>query len=199
MEQLHPRVARTYRRLSAALISLAWERDYENLTIVAVTQRANVGHATFYRHFKSLDALMIYTVKSKLNELLEKALAQKTHYEEALVLYTYMREHQDFFRVFIALPPDHEARSFPADAMYRVISERYQERERSPVPLDLSATHMLEAMYNLILWYLDNLATYTPEQVAAMHVDLIVRATESSTLAPREGSQAQPLTPQSSD
>ena len=52
------RVQRTRMILLDALRTLLMERGYERLTIQAILDRAGVGRATFYTHFKSKDDLV---------------------------------------------------------------------------------------------------------------------------------------------
>ena len=42
------RIERTRHMLSDALFALIGERGYENITVQDITDRANVGRATFY-------------------------------------------------------------------------------------------------------------------------------------------------------
>src|SRR5690606_12454565 len=53
------RVRRTRRRLQDALVALVLERGYEAVTIRDVAERADVGYATFFRHYASKEALLL--------------------------------------------------------------------------------------------------------------------------------------------
>ena len=52
------RVQRTRRRLKEALLQLIEERGYDDITIEAITERADVGRSTFYSHFTSKEELL---------------------------------------------------------------------------------------------------------------------------------------------
>ena len=52
-DELDPRVARSTRALGAALIALVQERDFDDITVQDILDRAGVGRATFYAHFRN--------------------------------------------------------------------------------------------------------------------------------------------------
>src|SRR5205809_797707 len=53
MQQLQDRrVRRTQQLLAEALIALTLEKGYEAVTIRDITKRADVGYATFFRHYR---------------------------------------------------------------------------------------------------------------------------------------------------
>ena len=53
------RIRRTRRALTDALISLTSEHPYRSIQVRDITDRADVGYATFYRHYESKDDLML--------------------------------------------------------------------------------------------------------------------------------------------
>ena len=63
-KKVDPRVRRTRRMLREALVSLILEKDYASISIKEVTERAEVAYITFYRHFESLDQLLMGGVRS---------------------------------------------------------------------------------------------------------------------------------------
>jgi len=62
------RIIRTQKLLGEALITEALEKGYKNITIQDVTQRADVGYRTYFRHYKGLDELLISVAQEKLDE-----------------------------------------------------------------------------------------------------------------------------------
>ena len=52
------RVLKTYQRLTDALVALTLEKGFDALTVRELTERAEVGYATFFRHFSSKEALL---------------------------------------------------------------------------------------------------------------------------------------------
>src|SRR5689334_24059575 len=53
------RVRRTRRLLREALLALVAEKGYDRVTVQDVLDRADVGRATFYAHFRDKDDLLV--------------------------------------------------------------------------------------------------------------------------------------------
>src|SRR5579871_2834589 len=53
------RIARTKKLLGEALISLMLERDYDQITVQDITDRANLSRATFYLHYGDKEQLLL--------------------------------------------------------------------------------------------------------------------------------------------
>ena len=186
MKKIDPRVARTRKALHHALICLGPKRGYENLTVRAVTAYAGVSHVTFYRHYKSLDDLLLEIVKTSLADLIGLIRKQDTVFDEMMATFTYIKEHQQQFHAFIELPLTHPARDLFKEEMGNFIVERYEAQDPTRVPLAVTVNHLLESTYDMLRWYLNYIDDYTPQQVAVMHIDLIVKAAESTTVVLRE-------------
>lgn len=50
---LDPRIARSTRALGHALVALIQERDFDDITVQQILDRAGVGRATFYAHYRN--------------------------------------------------------------------------------------------------------------------------------------------------
>src|SRR5678816_2441110 len=53
------RSQRTRHLLSAALVELIREKDYNTITVSDIIDRANVGRSTFYAHYRDKDDLFV--------------------------------------------------------------------------------------------------------------------------------------------
>ena len=71
MEQIDRRVRRTRKSLEDALIALTLEKEYEEITIQEITERADVGYRTFFRHYADKDDLLRDVLESTTMELRE--------------------------------------------------------------------------------------------------------------------------------
>jgi AcrR family transcriptional regulator len=56
--RLDPRVLRTRRLLQDALLALAQEKAFAEITVADVTDRATVNRSTFYQHYPDTDTLL---------------------------------------------------------------------------------------------------------------------------------------------
>ena len=63
------RVRRTRRLLRDALVSLVLERGYAGITVEDITDRADLGRATFYSHYTDKDDLLGQVVSDLADDL----------------------------------------------------------------------------------------------------------------------------------
>ena len=68
--RLDPRVKRTRQLIQQAFMQLMAEKDFQNITVQDITERAEVNRATFYAHFEDKYALLNYMVWETFHELL---------------------------------------------------------------------------------------------------------------------------------
>lgn len=68
------RQVRSRRQLLEALLHLLETRPYEQVTIREVAREAEVGYATFFRHYASKDALLHDLAAGQIADLLQRAL-----------------------------------------------------------------------------------------------------------------------------
>ena len=182
MKKLDRRIVRTRQKLANALITLALEHGYDNLTVKAVTAHADVGYNTFYRHYLNLDELLVEILWTAYKRLLARVAQATTPDGEVLAMYTFISEHPDVLRVYINLPWEHPARQVIVSDAVKLMYARYAQQNTSSAPLDISIDHLLMATNNLVAWYLDHLDDYTPEQAAVMHNTLVGKALEHKAI-----------------
>jgi AcrR family transcriptional regulator len=72
--KVDPRVKRTRKLLQQAFAELLSEREFHSITVNDITERAEVNRATFYLHFDDKYALLSYSVREALQQLLNKRL-----------------------------------------------------------------------------------------------------------------------------
>ena len=179
---LDRRVARTRRSLTEALISLSLEFGYDRVSIRELTERADVGYATFFRHFRSKDELATYCVRAASVEFMNAVRAAETLHEESLALYQAMHEHRDVVLFGLSLPRDHPALAPLWEEITQWMMELYSAREGTTIPLELSLHHLINSVVELFRWWLTDGQDYSIEQMALMQSDLVVKMTETVAL-----------------
>jgi AcrR family transcriptional regulator len=70
-----PRVLRTRRALTEAMIQLATERSLAEITVADVAGRAGVNRATVYAHYQSLDEILLAALEEQVATIIETAAA----------------------------------------------------------------------------------------------------------------------------
>src|SRR5215510_4394829 len=102
------RVQRTRQLLRNALIELTLEKGYDAVTVQDITDRANLGRATLYLHYRDKENLLLSSLEDTLEELkgrleppsLERFLAnQGTH--PYLVAFEHAAENSTLYRILL--------------------------------------------------------------------------------------------------
>ena len=68
-KRLDVRTERTYRALSTALVDLMRSREFSDITVQDLLDRAGIGRATFYSHFRSKDDFLFTDLERMLARL----------------------------------------------------------------------------------------------------------------------------------
>ena len=178
MKKLDRRVVRTRQSLSVALVSLALEFGYEAITIKMLTQHAGIGYATFFRHFKSKDDLLLHVLRSGLGVMMDLLRPEMTPYERALITYAVIKKDPGIFSLFANLPRDHKVITIVFEIIFDSVKTRYVSRDESFIPKEVAINHLITSIIELIRWWVDHDMKYTIEQMATIQSELIVKATE---------------------
>ncbi|MDE2637644.1 MAG: TetR/AcrR family transcriptional regulator [Chloroflexota bacterium] len=194
MKRMNPRAALSRRKLGDAVVSLLLEHDYKTPSVTAVRKRADVGHATFYRHYSSLDELLEDAMLSTMRDLAQLLREQETLYDETVALFRFIRDHQDRFRVYAGLPEAHPIRDVLKAEAIKIVVDRWEARRASPVPMDVSVNHLVESSYVFIRWHLNHIDDYTPEEAADFYKELILAGPEFNALSWRKDKLGQHAT-----
>lgn len=177
------RVRRTKNLLRQALIALALEEGYRAVTIQEVTERADIGYRTFFRHYDSLDALLRDVAQSVLDELSGKlALFQPVSdpgilTERGTALFAYVHQHADIFRVLLLDDSILFVLRPVIEGTRQRLSEGLTVMQTGSYPAGLVATHLVTATFGLMRWYLENDFPETPERMGEIFSSLIVQPT----------------------
>src|SRR5947209_10932853 len=104
MEVQDRRVRRTQQLLAKALIALTLEKGYEAVTIRDITELADIGYATFFRHYRDKDELLkdvLNVVLAELVDLLYPATVGTDPTAIGTLLFRYVQEHSEVVRVLV--------------------------------------------------------------------------------------------------
>ena len=173
------RVQRTRKLLRDALMSLIMEDGYDAVSIQDITEKANLGRATFYLHFKDKDELLLDVMEQFIDDFMEQvpqiSEAQwRLDDTKALVrLFDFASEHYDLYRILIigsgGITAANQLRRSVAENIARFIQQEIDELGAKPiVPTDFIANHFAGSLLATIYWWLDSDLTYTPEEMAEM-------------------------------
>lgn len=175
------RVKRTQRLLAQALIALTLERGYEAVTIRDITQRADIGYATFFRHYHDKDELLEDVLQVVLEELIDRLQPHRAEAPGAdpatigTLIFQYVRDHSEVCRVLLGSKgPTLPVRRVIEAGAQRMLRE-HTARQGGIVPVEIAAYHVVAATIALIQWWLDHEMPYPPERMGTIYAELIYR------------------------
>lgn len=180
-----PRVRRTHRLLRDALGSLILEKDYASISIKEITDRAEVAYITFFRHFESLDQLLMEMLDEGLAKLIVHIETLAKHSEtsaletEGRLIFEYIEQKADLFRILFKSQSVTRVRK----KVVRNIAVIFQRscaplaRANSQVAIDIMSNHIATSLLALIEWWLDNKMTPAPVQMGKVYKSLIIDST----------------------
>ena len=185
-KKLDRRIARTRRALGNAIIELALESGYDKISIRDLTERADIGYATFYRHYKSKDELLTSYLGGILLEASNELKPEKSHYEQHVEIFNVLAKYKDAVLIGLSLPRDHQALKPLWQMVNDIVTDLYLARDESVIPLKVSVNHIIQSGAEMVRWWLTEGQDYSPEQMARMQSELIITVTEQVALVPRD-------------
>lgn len=181
MNENDRRVKRTKRLLSEALFALIEEKGYDHVTIRDLTERADIAYATFFRHYKSKDEVLLERVGEALEELQGLAAELQGNYfiHVGRLLYEHMQANGEFYRqLFESASISRLLRLRLAEGFVEAIQRRRAAAsltEAPPIPIEIVAHHIAAAKLALMEWWVTHRQPYSPQRMAEIYDQLIVR------------------------
>lgn len=193
MPQVDRRIRRSKKLLGQALIDLTLEKSYEEITIQEITDRADIGYRTFFRHYADKDDLLKDVLANTivdLRELLgppspdlfmnpEVDILEQTY---GVILFEHIQKHSDLYRVLLR-----SERSVIESLITFAIEEfkiNFGTLTQSDIPSGIIANHLVSSTFALVRWWLDHDMPHPPETMGEYHVRLIVKPTREMILKP---------------
>lgn len=184
MEQVDRRVRRTKKSLEDALIALTLDKEYDEITIQEITDRADIGYRTFFRHYSDKDELLKSVLSTTMMELRElmtpptpeilvDANYKAADFKEGVVLFRHVQEHCDLYRVLLR-----SERTFVESVM--AFATQGMEADlgslvEPDISIEIMANHMAWATLALVRWWLDSDMPYSPEVMGEYSFRLVVQ------------------------
>jgi AcrR family transcriptional regulator len=177
--RLDRRVQRTRKLLRESLMALILEEGYDEISIQDITDKANLGRATFYLHFKDKEELLLDVMDQFMSSFLDQVpqfSENQWRLEEIkpiVKLFDFAAENYDLYRIMIigsgGITASRQLHRSIADNIKACVQSEIKERGAEPiVPVDFIANHFAGSLLATIYWWLDNDLPYTVEEMAEM-------------------------------
>jgi len=159
--RLDRRVQRTRKLLRDAIMSLILEEGYDAISIQDITEKANLGRATFYLHHKDKD------------ELLADLIWWMDDTKVITKLLDFAADHYDLYRILLigkgGIPASRQLQRSIAEHTLSSIHHEIEETDIKPVaPTTFIANHFAGSLLSTIYWWLENDLSYSADELAFM-------------------------------
>ncbi len=159
------RVQRTLDALRGALLALMVEKDWDDISVQDICDRANIGRSTFYTHFDDKDALLIAGFEDLRRELRAQRSTRdprdKLAWARGLIEHAY--EQRELFRALLGKRSGHLVQK----RFRRIVADLAKQEltGRGNVPLDAVAHYVSGAFFELLTWWLDARSSLSPDEI----------------------------------
>jgi AcrR family transcriptional regulator len=175
-EKLDRRSQRTRELLTKAFMELLTERDFSKITILDITEHANLGRTTFYTHFESKEALFLYSHHGLFHQLNADIFNEdeKLNPEPSPVLIWFLEQmwenRNQYFFISGEKGSSRIMQMITAEIAVNMEEQLHKHRneDESGMPFAVLANYISGAMIALIHWWIVKRATHSPAKMAQM-------------------------------
>jgi AcrR family transcriptional regulator len=173
------RTRRTRGRLNSAMVELIQEKRFDDITVQNVIDRADVGRATFYTHFRDKEDLFEQQWE-QFNQVLAGKIdwnkAGKESFFPVAFFFQHLQEAQSFYRGL--------ARSGRVEKIFKsgvehlsqhinaALTAKFKSRNLA-IPIPVLSHYLANEFFGLLKWWLDEGMPYTPEAMDEMFHRLV--------------------------
>ena len=170
--KVDPRTRRTQLLIRDAFIELLIEQGFDQITVSAITKRANINRATFYRHYTDihdlasrLTDLLFGDVATQFNERLDR-----NNVENWAALFEHVAQYAAFYRAMISqngIPGFRDrVQASVENEMLKQLEVSGVETEQAKIPISLTIRYLAAAQVGFMQWWLENDMPFRPLEAA---------------------------------
>lgn len=191
-QKIDRRILRTRQALRSALLELITEKEFDSISVEEITERANLGRATFYLHFKDKEDLLLEEFREiasnrvqvlseipnsiwRLNQDSLELANGSASIMPLLLVFEHAAQNADLYRILLRGENSQRISVKIREIIVQSINEIIQSRQKSEaaqfqmeVPVDLLAAYFSGALMSCLNWWLDHEAPPQPEKMARM-------------------------------
>jgi AcrR family transcriptional regulator len=186
------RIRKTRTVLHEALASLVREKDYDDIVVKEILDRANVGRSTFYMHFRNKDDLLAASIHELLHSIPKMHAPATGAPHEGIIAFSlpvfeHIHAHRHAGRTKIgprgrAILHEHLKRIL-VDFINASARQNNQLRRRSParLPQDLLVRHVASTFVLVLNWWMESNSPLSPSEVNELYRGMLLPTLKSAT------------------
>ncbi len=174
------RIVRTRRLLTDALLELTNEKPYETITIRDITDRADIGYATFFRHYAGKDELMLEIFTKLVAELESTSESHQADYfqQEGFHFFQHVDDNSAVYQSILdSLQFTRILQKHLIGIVEKHLTDHASDIPDPAIPHDVAAQHVVASLLGLTDWWLRQNKPYSVEEMAHFYERLIIHAT----------------------
>lgn len=185
------RILRTRQALRSALLELIKEKSFDSLSVEEITERANLGRATFYLHYKDKEDLLLeefreiarnrVQVLSEIPVLIWRSnqgqidlVDEHDPVMPLLLIFQHASQNADLYRILLRGGESskrivEQIREIIVQSINEILRTRMQTANppRPPqVPVELLAAYFSGALISTLNWWLEQTEPMSPGEMA---------------------------------
>jgi AcrR family transcriptional regulator len=170
------RTRRSRRLLGDALLELLEHHPLDTIKVRQVTEHADIGYMTFYRHFDSLDDLLVDRVKTLLDEEISQVLMDCE--QQSTLILAHVTRHLALYRALLFSPGAALARRKLEAILADIYTEVPLDNEMPP---ELPGRMRAAAALTLVEWWLEGGMTVPQAQMVALYDTFVLARSRAMT------------------
>lgn len=181
---------RTQQLLQAALLSLIKEKEFDDISVQEIIDRANVGRATFYAHYDNKEDLLesgFEDLHSKLKERQSEARARKGSLDEQLFAFSqhlldHADEHRDILPSMVSGRGGALIQHLLRHLLVRVVREDVTTMmpKAGAVPREAIVQFIAGGLYGLMMWWLSGKRRMSVDELDRLFRTLAIPAVKAA-------------------
>ena len=188
------RILRTRQALKNALLELMVEIGYEKTTVQRILERAGVGRATFYAHYRSKEDLLRRSLDGLGKDLTEECKPARIGKVQegnrgpvllgfTLAFFRHVDRHRRLYRAIVG----HESGLIVERQMRRLLAGLVKPdvvlkdgRRRNSVKAEMTVQYVVGALMSVAIWWLDRDIKLSPEEMDDAFRNMVLPAIQSA-------------------
>ncbi len=174
LKKIDRRILRTRRALKDALLALVLEKGYDDVTVEAITERADLGRTTFYLHYRDKEDLLLESIRELIDDLVDHIRVSEA--PPILLAFQHAADNADLYRVILRGEGAYKARERLRRTIIQTIEglfseylhakpEIEQHRIQAAVPFEILANYFSGSLLGLLTWWLEEERPYSSEEM----------------------------------
>ena len=197
------RIQRTRKALRTALLDLIKEKGYDAISIEDITERANVGRATFYLHYKDKEDLLLEEFSEMANEKVQvlseipfsawlqsqEDLADATAKRPApplLIVFEHIYDNSELYYILLKSEKSsrivERIRKISTEAIVKFMEAKAETDPiplRFNVPIEFFAAFFSGALLSTVDWWLEEEMRHSPKEMTHLFQSLFFKGAKN--------------------